>query len=73
MYSVLNSTDLTYSQTLGIKGGQFFSGLSIFWQSFYVQIDTTIVSWIQTCPNLRKTVCNKFVCTKFVLVLLILM
>jgi hypothetical protein len=48
----------------GVKGGLFFS---------VIQIGTVqFVSWIkiniQTCPNLREIVHNKFVCIEFVLV-----
>ncbi len=71
MYSVLPSTDLAYSRVPGDQGGTFLFKQDFFWWSFYIQIGIVqFVSWIQTCPNLGKNVCNEFVCNQFVLVLL---
>ncbi len=67
MYSVLLSTDSTYSCVPGDQGGPVF-----FQRIFSAVVSCTnwCTTWYITCPILPKNECKEFVCNKFVLVLL---
>ena len=68
MYSVLLSTDLTYSCVPGDQGGPILFR----WEFFSAVVLCT--NWCTTicitCPILCKIECNKLVCDEFVLVFL---
>jgi hypothetical protein len=69
MYSVLLSTDFTYSRVPGDQGGPIFFRLKEFFSAVVLPTNRCTTICI-TCPILRKIEYEEFVCNKFVLVLL---